>query len=154
VDSNDPTSKQLAEVPAMDLEKRAEQLAAREWQQNTGNLSVNVTESAAYWMALDGSTKDNFRENARRELAEEAKRRGDHDEMRRLHDLGQVATTPNVLALEWMAATFGLLKLIDSVCSADERARPGLSSMSEVELDQTEEYLRQAADRVKRSMLG
>lgn len=157
----DPSSKRLAEVPAMELEKRAEQLAAREFTANNGDPALSSTESIGLWAQLDGSTKDNFRETARQQLAEEAKRRGDHEEMRKMHDLGQAGSgagkTPLAAALssapidlEMLNAISALLKLIDSVAPDGEAV---LSEMSEAELDQTEEYLRQAADRVKRAII-
>lgn len=157
----DPSSKRLAEVPAMELEKRAEQLAAHEFTANNGDPALSSTESIGLWAQLDGSTKDNYRENARRELAEEAKRRGDHEEMRKMHDLGQAASgagktsltatlSSALIDLEMLNAISALLKLIDSVAPDGEAV---LSEMSEAELDQTEEYLRQAADRVKRAII-
>jgi hypothetical protein len=180
----EPTRRELDTVPAMDLEKRAEQLAAAEFTANNGDPALTGIEAIGLWAQLDGSTKDNFRANARRQLAEEAKRRGDHDEMKRLHDLGQAVTgavstdggafrptlaeaQQNVLqppaaqvamlaALEMGSSINALLKLVDSVCpSGGEYGLNGaLATMSEVELTQTEEYLRQAADRVKRAMVG
>jgi spore maturation protein CgeB len=161
----DPTLRELATVPAMDLEKRAEQMAAQDFTANNGDPALSTTESIGLWAQFDGEEKDLYRAKARQQLAEEAKRRGDHEEMRKMHDLGQAgsgARQQNILqppaaqvamlaALEMGSSITALLKLIDSIAPDGEDV---LVAMSETELVQTEEYLRQAADRVKRAMVG
>jgi hypothetical protein len=69
-----------ATVPAMDVERRAEQLYAEFY-----NVPPLDRMTSAVWSELSTTSRGPWRARAQSELAEEAKRRGDHDTLREMH---------------------------------------------------------------------
>lgn len=85
-----------ATVPAMDVERRAEQMYAESVIRVDKHVDANHYQlplnPAAHWLGLSARDKNHFRTLARNDLAEEAKRRGDHDTLREMHGTIQTVT--------------------------------------------------------------
>jgi hypothetical protein len=81
-----------ATVPAMDVERRAEQLYAESVRRSRVDRSLFTDPSPVLWLNLNTTDKDHYRLLAHNDLAEEAKRRGDHDTLREMHGTLQTVT--------------------------------------------------------------
>jgi hypothetical protein len=92
-----------ATVPAMDVEKRAKMLLAEQlgYQPNTAIAALERE-----WLDISGNEKTGYRDRARSELAEEAKRAGDHDTLREMH--GTIQTVTGAAAPVFAAVTPGI----------------------------------------------
>jgi hypothetical protein len=103
-----------ATVPAMDVERRAAQLYGE-----TTFIHPNSSTVQKAWLEASGLTKRRYRDRARSELAEEAKRRGDHDTLREMHGTIQTVTGAGNQGLDDLVfrptKTEAVAKLIESV---------------------------------------
>jgi hypothetical protein len=81
-----------ATAPAMDVERRAEQLYAESVRRSRIDRSLFTDPAAVLWLNLNTTDKDHYRLLAHNDLAEEAKRRGDHDTLREMHGTLQTVT--------------------------------------------------------------
>lgn len=83
------TNQPEATVPAMDVERRAAELHGEQLGYERGKSPIAVQRE---WMDLSKEEKTGYRDRARSELTEEAKRAGDHDTLREMHGTLQTVT--------------------------------------------------------------
>jgi hypothetical protein len=87
---NEPT----AQPPAMDIEGHAAFLYGTA----NGQLPVDRVGISMAWAGAKTDDKNQYREQARQELAAAAKRSGDHDAMKALHEAAVTATGGRTMA--------------------------------------------------------